>query len=171
MAKHFLFLIFLLLNCAQSNKNALDSSSEIEVNFYPIICIGEGFQWCLQVKNTRSKNWQFQYDPIEGLNYQWGYRYFLNIDKVEVENPPQDASAIKWVLKAILKKEKVAFNTVFKIDLNGVKPVFEQKTNSLVILDKHFTFAKKVNINSLSKATKITFQIMKEDRIEVVEIN
>ena len=73
-------------------------------------CVGVGPMTCLQVQKTEnldwSQPWELFYDKIEGFDYQPGYIYKLNILEEPVENPPADASSIKYTLIDILEKEQ-----------------------------------------------------------------
>jgi hypothetical protein len=51
--------------------------------------------------------WQLLYDPIEGFEYFEGYIYDLDVTVSEVEDPPMDTSALKYVLNHVLSKTKV----------------------------------------------------------------
>ncbi|GAA4322071.1 hypothetical protein GCM10023115_49970 [Pontixanthobacter gangjinensis] len=61
--------------------------------------------------------WKFHYDEIEGFNYEPGYVYDLRASKLIDANPPQDASAIKYILLKVRSKQKVAEGENFDIKL------------------------------------------------------
>lgn len=140
-----------------------------ELNFHMVICQGESSQWCLQTKNGLDKTWSNHYSIIEGLDYQWGYNYFISVNKVKIDNPPQDGSSIKWVLKTIVKKTKVPLNTKFTLDLNGEIPLFNAKLGKIKIIDKEFDVKKSLNISSLKNTSKIVFQFNQNNVFEAVE--
>ena len=171
MLKILIVLNFLLMNCNSnsSKQNEMENRDEFEVNFHQVICQGESNQWCWQVKSKNDKSWTFKYEPIEGLNFEWGYRYFVNIDQQTIKNPPQDGSSIKWKLRSVSKKEKMPPNTTFILELNGELPLYNSKTGKLKILDKEFDMNKNVKVSTLKSAKKVKFQIKESNKIEVIE--
>lgn len=63
---------------------------------------------CLLVKWTKDqKDWEYFYDDIEGFTYEKGNEYELVISVEEVENPPADASSLKYKLIRQVSKKKV----------------------------------------------------------------
>jgi hypothetical protein len=70
-------------------------------------CSGVAPMECLQIKKNPSDTaWQYFYDAIEGFDYEAGYTYTLEVTSNKVDNPPADASSIKYTLVKIVKKEK-----------------------------------------------------------------
>jgi len=50
------------------------------------------------VKEDMEGNYRYFYDQIEGFEFEPGFNYELVVDEVQIENPPADASSLKWVL-------------------------------------------------------------------------
>lgn len=74
-------------------------------------CSGVGRQKCMLVKKGNASDWEYFYSQIEGFNYEEGNEYVLEVEEKKVENPPADASSIRYVLvKQISKTEKVSEN-------------------------------------------------------------
>ena len=69
-------------------------------------CVGVMPQKCLQVKFSESEDWSNFHDAIEGFDYEQGYLYRLKVEKIQVENPPADASSIRYRLVELLDKTK-----------------------------------------------------------------
>ncbi|MGJ1434177.1 DUF4377 domain-containing protein [Sphingobacterium spiritivorum] len=62
---------------------------------------------CLQVKWMKEqKEWELFYDDIEGFSYEKGYEYELVVTEEKVENPPADASSVKYKLVKQVSKTK-----------------------------------------------------------------
>jgi heat shock protein HslJ len=61
-------------------------------------CVGVAPQKCMLVKESPDSEYTLFYDQIEGFTYEEGYEYELVVEEEKVENPPADASAIKWTL-------------------------------------------------------------------------
>jgi hypothetical protein len=47
------------------------------------------------------------FEGSDNFTYERGYEYTLKVKKIWMQNPPQDASSVKYVLLQILSKEKV----------------------------------------------------------------
>lgn len=63
---------------------------------------------CMQVKWEKSqKEWQYFYGNIDGFTYEKGYEYKLVISEEKVDNPPADASSVKYKLLKQISKKKV----------------------------------------------------------------
>jgi len=71
-------------------------------------CVGVAPQKCMLVKENLDDDYTLFYDKIKGFDYEEGYEYELVIKAERVENPPADASSIKWTLVSVESKEHVA---------------------------------------------------------------
>lgn len=69
-------------------------------------CYGVMKQQCMLVKGIDAASWEFFYGNIEGFEYEPGYEYVLKVKKSVVENPPQDASSVKYELVKVLSREQ-----------------------------------------------------------------
>jgi len=99
-----LSLVFLLAGCAQ-NKNV----TKLTIASQTRDCSGVGKQKCMLVKKGNAADWEFFYDQIQGFNYEEGYEYVLNVEEQKVENPPADASSIRYrLVKEISKTQKIS---------------------------------------------------------------
>ena len=70
-------------------------------------CEGIDIQECLQVKESRTANWEYFYDHIGGFNYEPGYEYVLKVKTEEIENPPADGSSTRVILQEQVSKTKM----------------------------------------------------------------
>ncbi len=70
-------------------------------------CVGEAPQKCMQIKENPEDDYQYFYDQIEGFDYEEGYEYELLVKEENVENPPADASSLKWTLVEVVNKTPV----------------------------------------------------------------
>ncbi len=60
---------------------------------------------CLLIKEeSLAGDWKYYYSSIDGFDYEPGYIYKLRIREESVENPPADASSLKWTLIAVEEK-------------------------------------------------------------------
>lgn len=67
-------------------------------------CQGEGIRTCMVVRTGRDTTWTYFYDPIEGFQYEAGFRYRLEVERHVVERPPADASRFRYRLVRVIAK-------------------------------------------------------------------
>lgn len=92
-------LVLLLALLLAACDGATDSSEKtIYVGPELVDCVGVAPQQCLQVKESPEADYELFYGQIEGFTFEEGYEYELVIREEQVENPPADASSIRWVL-------------------------------------------------------------------------
>jgi heat shock protein HslJ len=70
-------------------------------------CTGVAPQKCMLVKENPEDDYTLFYEQIEGFNYEEGFEYELVVVEQEVEDPPADASSIRWILLEELSKTPV----------------------------------------------------------------
>lgn len=70
-------------------------------------CVGVGPQECMQVKTNPDDDYSLFYDQIEGFEFEEGFEYQLQVLVEPVQNPPQDASALKFTLVEVVSKTPV----------------------------------------------------------------
>ncbi len=95
---------------------ALKENEQIwEVAPTKIDCVGVAPMKCLQVREVNGDaangdtmgEWKTHYAPIEGFDFVEGFKYRILVRSEKVENPPADASAIKYTLVKVLEKNPV----------------------------------------------------------------
>lgn len=67
-------------------------------------CVGEAVQQCLVYREEGSQEWQFLYEEIKDFHPEAGRHYRVLIRKEAVENPPADASSIRYHLRKVLEE-------------------------------------------------------------------
>ena len=97
----YLFLL-LAVSCSSSLQQ---ESKTIYVAPQLRDCTGVGPQKCMLIRETPNEAWRNFYDQIEGFTYEKGYTYKLLVSVTGVDNPPADASSLKYTLQEILSKE------------------------------------------------------------------
>ncbi|AXT48944.1 MULTISPECIES: META and DUF4377 domain-containing protein [Chromobacterium] len=70
-------------------------------------CTGVAPMQCLQIRESKDQPWQLHYGEIEGFKPEPGIAYRLRLKEFKVENPPADASSIRWVLDMVVEQEVV----------------------------------------------------------------
>ena len=88
----------LLSNVQCSTVKLSDNEKILYIAPYKKDCVGVVKMKCLQVKENKNDNWQNFYQSISGFNYKDGYEYELVVKTEKIENPPADASNIKYTL-------------------------------------------------------------------------
>ena len=63
--------------------------------------------------------WSTFCSSIEGFEYELGYVYELNVLQIDIENPPQDSSSLRYELINVISKEKAPEATEFEILLRN----------------------------------------------------
>lgn len=61
-------------------------------------CVGVAPQKCMRIRRAEKPEWENLYSNIQGFEYEEGTRYILEVDVIQVENPPADASSERYVL-------------------------------------------------------------------------
>lgn len=70
-------------------------------------CVGVGPRSCLETRRNPEADWELFYADIDGFDYEAGFIYALKVRETAVENPPADASSLKYTLLEVLSKEAV----------------------------------------------------------------
>src|SRR5688500_9736276 len=94
-----------IIGCRKESDRAI-----MRINSYTETCIGErAGATCLLVQfdeHLDSDVWSYFNEPIEGFQYQQGYIYRLRVRKETIQDPPMDASSIRYILLDVLSKQK-----------------------------------------------------------------
>jgi hypothetical protein len=87
-----------------SESSSGDSVRTFFVSHTKVDCVGVAPMKCLQIRESRDADWTLFYSQIEGFDYEEGYDYELRVSLEEVENPPADASSIRYELVELVSK-------------------------------------------------------------------
>jgi hypothetical protein len=60
---------------------------------------------CLQVKESENEPFRGFSENIEGFVYEVGFEYVIEVKVYKIENPPADASNLRYVLSRIISKK------------------------------------------------------------------
>lgn len=129
-----LILIMLLSLSARS----CEETKHIYVADHLVDCVGVAPQKCMLVKENPTDNWSNFYDKIYGFTYEEGYLYKIEVKIEKIENPPQDASNLKYTLIDVLSKEKTMeqITLINKWKVLTMKGVDEFAKNPTIIFDQ-----------------------------------
>ncbi|MEJ2759779.1 MAG: DUF4377 domain-containing protein, partial [Anaerolineales bacterium] len=83
-----------------------------------VSCGDDGSQECLQVKFDPAEDWQTLAAPIEGFDYQPGYRYTLMVEALDTQDPPAEGASAQYMLVAV--QDQTEEMVVSVDDLAGV---------------------------------------------------
>lgn len=118
-------------NSAKTNSKMPAKTETMTIQHYQVPCQGESIQLCYLVKKQGQEDWEYFYDEIEGLDYEWGYVYSLEVSQTEVKNPPQDGSSLHTKVEKVVKKEAVAADTRFELPLTiDGNPILAQNSGN-----------------------------------------
>ena len=145
---HHIYICFLSLAClllwacnsqqtSGQQQAKSHSSMKIMIQHYMVPCTGMDAQWCMIFKEEGKEEWQYSYSEIEGLDYQWGYTFWLEVEEIIEENPPMDSPGGYFLLKKIIKKERVPEETTFELVLAqpGMNLLLERVNSGLSLMD------------------------------------
>ena len=61
-------------------------------------CVGVGPQKCMLTRENPDTEWEMFYETIDGFEYQEGTQYVIEVTVTKVDNPPADASSLRYTL-------------------------------------------------------------------------
>lgn len=135
----------------KGNPPAKPQIVDIRINHFRQTAIGEGphLVYLMQEEgDIGNEEWSYLYDGVEGFDFEAGYIYDLKVRKITIENPPQDASSIKYILVNVSSKEKVPENESFDIYLKRFGYNFvEESNNAMFLLNEYL-----INCNDLCES-------------------
>ncbi len=87
-------------DAAAPREEATDSGNikTIFVGSERVECVGVAPQECYLVRESQDEEYRFFYDEIEGFTFEPGFEFELLVEEITVEDPPADASSMRWVL-------------------------------------------------------------------------
>ncbi len=107
-----LVVYMMIMGCSRNTTtdNSGSKSIELYVDSKRVDCVGVAPQKCLRTRKDPNGEWQFFYDTIKGFDYKEGFTYKLKVNTFNVENPPADASSIRYELDEVISKTAVENN-------------------------------------------------------------
>lgn len=95
-----LMAIVLLLSSCKSTRNL----ETITIASERGDCMGVAPMRCLLIKRQGQAQWEFLYQEVEGLNYEPGYEYVVEVLKQTIDNPAADQSSQRYILEKVVSK-------------------------------------------------------------------
>lgn len=81
-----------------------EETKTIFIDSHLVDCVGVGPQKCMLVRDNQYSEWSNFYDNIDGFTFVEGNTYQLSVKIINIENPPADASSLKYELLEIITK-------------------------------------------------------------------
>lgn len=104
-----------------------------EVAPHKVVCTGEGFRFCLQVRTPGTTEWGFAYDVPQGFEFEWGVTQRIVVDERNLENPPEDGSSVERTLVRVEARTSDPADSLFTLLVPG--PTATSPTPGLHALD------------------------------------
>ncbi|MGA1775451.1 MAG: DUF4377 domain-containing protein [Flavobacteriaceae bacterium] len=106
----FIFLLLFFFSCTSKDLNEdiyIPEGTLMRINSYTVPCEGIIEMNCLLVQignQIGTDQWDYFYDSIEGFEYEEGFQYDLDVLIKAIDNPPADASSIRYQLIRLIRK-------------------------------------------------------------------
>ena len=114
---------------------------DMRINHFRQTAVGEGRYLVYLVQEDDEighSDWNYFYDKIEGFDYEQGFVYNIRARKLNIENPPADASSTKYILVSVGSKEAVPDGESFNIGLKSYGENFVTRSeNDLFLLNEY----------------------------------
>ncbi len=114
-----ILIVTTLLACAEENVESVI----VRVNHFQQTATGEGQVLIYLVQEEEKvgqEDWSYFYGDIDGFTYEPGYVYDLAVEKTPVNDPPADASSIRYTVKKLIAKKAVDNTVSFEVRLKSV---------------------------------------------------
>ncbi|MFV0506638.1 MAG: DUF4377 domain-containing protein [Bacteroidales bacterium] len=132
--------------CTNNCKNVKSDYSQtvdMRINHYYDTGVGMGPMLVMLVQQDDeigTDKWSKFFSKIEGFNYEQGHIYDITAKIEKLENPPADASSLKYILKEVKSVKKAEPGETFDIslkinNLSFVKGAPEYKLVGLIDID------------------------------------
>ncbi|MBB3697772.1 META domain-containing protein [Flammeovirga yaeyamensis] len=99
-------LITLIVTACASTKSPKSETKTITVSAKTTECTGVGPQECLLIKEDGDTEWKNFYGKIEGFDHKVGVESVLEVAIVKVDNPPADASSLRYKLVKVVNEKQ-----------------------------------------------------------------
>ena len=107
----YISVFLLVFNCNPSEiseeEEYIPQGTVLRVNSYTETCQGLIEMQCLLVQEgdqIGTDGWEFFYTTIDGFAYEEGFLYDLDVKITEIENPPADASSLRYELIKLIEQ-------------------------------------------------------------------
>lgn len=105
---------------AQDETQPAPKTVTLFVDASRVPCVGVAPQECYRVREAADGEWQLFYDEIDGFVYEPGFVYELRVAVTPVENPPADASSLRYELVELVSQTPVSDGSGTSTEYTGV---------------------------------------------------
>ncbi|MCU4177176.1 DUF4377 domain-containing protein [Carboxylicivirga sp. N1Y90] len=165
-----LIMLIIFVACSITKKNTSSSrilTTEVAKTYYvapyKVNCTGVSEQSCLLVKHNIDAKWNFFYDNIDGFSHQAGYTYILKVKESPMDNPPADASNIRYELMEIKDQRKVRQDLISIYDIWGIVALNGQSTRPSKVFQSIEINTQKLKIMGEAGCNSYSAQLKAED--------
>ncbi len=134
-------LLAMLATAGCNSDSTTTETRTFYVNHHKAECGAAALVMCLQTKVNLDDNWLNFFDVIQGFDYEWGYTYKIEVKVETVENPPADASSLKYTLLSVLEKQQEPATTLFDVSASRATGLITKVSDGLYRIydDKDFS--------------------------------
>jgi hypothetical protein len=145
-----------LLACSEKATTP-QTTERWRVQHYKAPCMGEDVQLCYLVDRGTGQ-FEYWYDEIEALEYQWGFSYEILVRKRQ-RQPMADAAAFQYRLAGVSRREHAPAAATFRlaVSMNGAA-LIEERDGKCMLLGAISIDTSSQPCNLLRTRTAITFQ-------------
>ena len=130
------------------DKDTPEDWSEI-INLYVDAELGEYRPWGhpedaepldgLKIKEKKNADWDIiPMNGIEGFTHSLGWKFYLEVEKVHLANPPADASNVKYKLIKIVNEQKVRTPEFPTLEVKGAQGALANSYTANIFEPVHF---------------------------------
>lgn len=176
MKKQILLLIatVVLFSCSNDDENS-SRIINMRINHYQNtgMAVSPVLTLLVQEENAiGTDNWNRLYNGIAGFNYVPGKIYNLSVKVEKINNPPADASSLKYTLLEVKSIQEVDKETLFDIDLKMNGQSFVTTNSGYKLLNQIeidcTTFCDELDSDLQNKTSVIgTFKRISENKIQL----
>ncbi len=129
--KHIAIVVLLVLIACGTRTKPTTVTETLEIASFKVTCQGIGDSQCMQVRKQGQKNWAEFNIPIQGFEYQQGYKYTIEVTKQNLDPSkiPGTAASLNYTLVKQIRKQKE--NTIRLHDIWVVKTINDTPVKEL----------------------------------------
>ena len=93
----------------------------------------------LKIKERKDADWEIiPMDGIDGFTHSLGWKFYLEVEKVHLANPPADASNIRYRLIKIVEEQKVRTPEFPTLEVKGAQGALANSYTANIFEPVHF---------------------------------
>lgn len=169
MKRIILILSIVVLSACEDENSSFVEDVTLRVNHYKQTAVGLDKTLVFLTQESEeigTENWRHLYDEIDGLNYELGFIYDINVRKTRVTNPSSDASSIRYELINLISKTPVeTANTTFELTIKSAV-MFNPPDFVYGDTQSGFTLLNEIDINCSTTCNDLSLSLENEEEIK-----